>query len=46
MDYRNIKAINMMKTFYPNEFCPFNDEILNELNEKITQLKKKIYKGE
>ena len=46
MDYRNIKAINMMKTFYPNEFCPFDDKILNELNKKLIQLKKKIYKGE
>ena len=45
-DYKNIKEINMMKTFYPKEFCPFDDEIINNLNKRITQLKKKINKGE
>lgn len=44
--YKDIKAINMMKTFYPNEFCPFDDKVLNEINKKITNLKIKMYKGE
>lgn len=41
LDYRNLKAINMLKTFYPNEFCQEVD--LTELNNRIKRNQKIIY---
>ena len=42
MNYQNIKAINMLKTFFPNEYCPENDEELNIINKRINELAKII----
>lgn len=41
LDYRNLKAINMLQTFYPNEFCPYVD--LTAINENIKNKNKIIY---
>lgn len=41
LDYRNLKAINMLQTFYPNEFCPHVD--LTAINENIKNKNKIIY---
>lgn len=40
IDYRHIKAVNMLKTFFPNEYCPCDDQELNLLNKKIKNLQK------
>lgn len=42
-DYKNVKATNMMKTFFPEEYCPYDDSNLDVINEKINNLNKKIY---
>lgn len=39
-DYTNVKAIDMIATFYPNEFSEKPD--LTEINERIIKLQKKI----
>ena len=41
-DYLNVRAINMMRTFYPNEFCPFDDSIINSFNQRLDNYKKRI----
>ena len=42
-DYTNVKAIDMMSTFYPNEFSEKPD--LTEINNRIKILQKKIKEG-
>lgn len=41
-NYEKVKAINMIKTFYPNEYCPCDDSELNLINEKLNNLKDRI----
>lgn len=42
-DYKNVNAINMMRTFFPNEYCPYDDNNLKIMNQKLNNLSKKIY---
>ena len=44
MNYKNVKAINMLKTFFPDEYCPDLSEELKKINNKIKNINKKIYK--
>ena len=41
LDYRELKAISMISTFYPNEYCPQID--LSIINNKIKTNNKIIY---
>ena len=43
-DYTNVKAVDMISTFYPNEFSEKVD--LTEINKRITILQKKIKGGQ
>ena len=42
-DYKNVKAVNMMRTFFPDEYCPYDDSKLDVINRRINNLTKKIY---
>ena len=41
LDYRDLRAINMLKTFYPKEYCPEID--LSAINNDIKTYNKIIY---
>ena len=41
LDYRNLQAINMLRTFYPDEYCPHID--LSIINAEIKRKNKIIY---
>ena len=41
LDYRNLKAINMLKTFYPKEYCANID--LSQINADIKKYKTILY---
>jgi Fe-S-cluster containining protein len=41
LNYKGIKAINMLLTFFPNEYCS-NPPDLTEINDRIKKLVKKI----
>jgi Fe-S-cluster containining protein len=40
LNYKQIKAINMLKTFFPNEYC--EDVDLTEINNRLRNFKKNI----
>lgn len=45
LNYKELQAINMLKTFFPSEFCIDTSEMQLELNKKIGKFNK-IYKKE
>ena len=44
MNYKNVRAINMLKTFYPDEYCPYNGIDLDLINQRLNNLSKQIYR--
>ena len=42
-NFKDTQAINMIKTFYPDEFCPNIDKEIDDINRHMNNLKKKIY---
>lgn len=44
MNYKNVRAISMLQTFFPEEYCPDLTNRLIIINNKIKSINKKIYK--
>ena len=40
LNYKELQAVNMLKTFFPTEFCEDTSEMQLELNKKINKFKK------